>query len=58
MRIETLLRELLALEYTRVVNCEFDDQGLVVCVAPTWRKPRCSGCGHTCPSYDRARARR
>lgn len=58
MRIETLLRELLALEYTRVVNCEFDDQGLVVGVAPTWRKPRCSGCGHTCPSYDRARARR
>jgi transposase len=49
---------LLALEYTRVVNCEFDDEGLVIDVAPTWRKPRCSGCGHTCPSYDRARGRR
>ena len=56
--MNTLLRELLALEYTRVVNCEFDAEGLVIDVAPTWRKPRCSGCGHTCPSYDRARGRR
>jgi transposase len=53
VRIETLLRELLALEYTRVVNCEFDDQGLVVDVTPTWRNARCSGCSHDCPTYDR-----
>ena len=53
-----LLRQLLGLEYTRVVGVEFADDGLLVDVAPTWRTPRCSGCGHGCPGYDRQRGRR
>ena len=27
-------------------------------VAPTWRRPRCSECGHTGPGYDRDKGRR
>ncbi len=53
-----LLRELLGLEYTRVVDVTFVHDGLLVDVAPTWRRPRCSGCGHNCPGYDRQRDRR
>jgi hypothetical protein len=33
---------LLSLEATRVLNLHFDDIGLVVDVAPQWRRPRCS----------------
>lgn len=58
MRFKMLLRQLLGLEYTRVVSVEFVDDGLLVDVAPTWRRPRCSGCGHTCRGYDRQRGRR
>lgn len=58
MRFKMLLRQLLGLEYTRVVSVEFVDDGLLVDVAPTWRKPRCSGCGHSCRGYDRQRGRR
>ncbi|MGH8692161.1 MAG: ISL3 family transposase [Burkholderiales bacterium] len=58
MRIKMLLRQLLGLEHTRVVGCSFADDGLMLDVAPTWRKPRCSGCGHGCRGYDRQRGRR
>ena len=58
MRIANLLRQLVGLEYTRAINCEFTNDALVVDVAPTWRRPRCSGCGRTCPGYDRGRGRR
>jgi transposase len=58
VRLTTLLSDLLGLEYTRVRSCSFDAHGLVVDVAPTWRFPRCSGCGHTCRGYDRQRGRR
>lgn len=57
MRITTLLSDLLGLEYTRVRSCSFADDGLVADVAPTWRSPRCSGCGHNCPGYDRQQGR-
>ncbi|MBK7534775.1 MAG: ISL3 family transposase [Myxococcales bacterium] len=30
----------------------------MVDVSPTWRTPRCSGCGTNCPGYDRLRGRR
>lgn len=53
-----LLRQLLGLEYTRVVDVTFVHDGLLVDVAPTWRKPRCSSCGHTSPGYDRQGERR
>src|SRR6185436_19368401 len=49
VRIEKLLRTLLGLEGTRVLDVNFDEAGLVVDVAPTWRNPRCAGCGQPGP---------
>ncbi|HSK02570.1 MAG TPA: ISL3 family transposase [Kofleriaceae bacterium] len=39
-------------------DVHFDEAGVVVDVAPTWRKPRCSVCGRRCAGYDRDRGRR
>lgn len=58
MRDTKLLRDLLGLEGTRVLDVNFDEVGLVVDVAPTWRRPRCSECGRKCAGYDRDRDRR
>jgi transposase len=58
VRVTRLLRDLLGLEGTRVLDVNFDEAGLVVDVAPTWRRPRCSECGRKCPGYDRDRDRR
>jgi transposase len=58
VRITKLLRLLLGLEDTRVVDVGFDYAGLVIDVAPTWRNPRCSECGESGPGYDRIRDRR
>jgi transposase len=45
MRATTVLRVLLALQRTRVLGFEFDENGIVVDVAPTYRVPRCGECG-------------
>lgn len=58
MRVTTLLRSLLGLEGTRVLDVDFEQEGLVIDVAPTWRRGRCSECGEQCPGYDRERGRR
>ena len=58
MRVTTLLRSLLGLEGTRVLDVSFDEFGLVVDVAPTWRRGRCSECGDICAGYDRDHGRR
>jgi transposase len=58
VRLKRLLHQLLGLEYTRVTDCSLADDGLVIDVAPTWRKPRCSSCGYTCRGYDRAKDRK
>lgn len=58
MRIQKLLRTLLGLEGTRVLDVSFDDAGVVVDVAPTWKLPRCSGCGKVGSGYDCLRSRR
>jgi transposase len=58
VRVTRLLRDLLGLEGTRVLDVNFDEAGLVVNVAPTWRRPRCSECGRKCAGYDRDRDRR
>jgi transposase len=58
VRLKKLLRTLLGLEGTRVLDVNFDEAGVVVDVAPTWRKPRCSVCGRRCAGYDRDRGRR
>lgn len=52
MRTTTLLRSQLGLKDTRVVKVSFDELGLVVDVAPTWRRGRCSVCGAPSPGYD------
>ena len=57
MRITTLLSTLLGLEYTRVLGCSFEDDALLMDVAPTWRSPRCSGCGKNRPGYDQRERR-
>jgi Transposase and inactivated derivatives len=57
VRVTTLLRSLLGLEGTRVVDVTFNDDGLVAEVAPTWRRARCSECGDHCPGYDHVRGR-
>jgi transposase len=58
VRIQKLLRSLLGLEGTRVLDVSLSEEGLVVDVSPTWRRARCSECGRVCPGYDRSRGRR
>jgi len=58
VRITSLLRTLLGLEGTRVLDVNFDEFGLVIDVKPAWRRGRCSECGQSCPGYDRDRGRR
>lgn len=54
MRDTSLLRILLALPQTFVVGHEFDDEGVIVDVQPTFRLPRCSSCKRKIRSvYDR-----
>ena len=58
MRATSLIRSVLGLKHTRVTGCSFIAKGLVVDVAPSWRKPRCSGCGKPCRAcYDTYRER-
>lgn len=58
MRATSVLRVLLALKHTRVLGFEFDDDGLVVDVAPTWKLPRCATCKKVVHSGYDARERR
>jgi transposase len=60
VRLTRLLRELLGLKDTRVVDAHFDSgaDALVIEVKPTWRLPRCAGCGKRRSGYDTYRARR
>lgn len=56
MRATSVLRTLLALQHLRVIAFEFNDDGLIVDVAPSQRVARCSGCGRKCHSvHDRRR---
>lgn len=57
MRIKSLLRELLGLEDTRIVDATFDDEGLVIDVEPAWRRPRCQKCDRSCGTKDRQQGR-
>lgn len=53
MRATSVLRVLLALQQTRVLGFDFDEDGLIVDVAPTWQVARCGECKgkvHAC--YD------
>src|SRR5277367_3538357 len=44
VRATTLLTDILGMKHTRVEAVAFDEQGVVVDVAPTTTIPRCSGC--------------
>ena len=59
MRVTTLLGTILGLKQTRILGATFDDDGLVVDVAPTTRVPYCSSCGRRVPGvHDRYEGRR
>ena len=45
MRTTTLLARIIDIKCTRIVDAHFEEDGLRVDVAPTTRRPRCSGCG-------------
>jgi transposase len=52
MRATSLLRTLIALQDTIVTGFEFDEDGIVIDVRPTWQIGRCSECGCKGPKYD------
>src|SRR5690606_22013834 len=54
----SVLRVLLAIQHVRVLGCEFDDDGLVIDVAPSWTVPRCGGCQRKVRSVYDGRERR
>jgi transposase len=45
MRATKILSNILAMKHVRVRGCAFEDEGLVIDVAPTTRIARCGGCG-------------
>lgn len=53
MHVTSILKKLLGVThlYVRGVAMHRDDE-LAVEVRPTWRKPRCAGCGRGAPQYD------
>jgi len=57
VRATTLLKMLLAMKHVLVRGFEIELGALVLIVSPSWRKPRCSGCGVKRPGYDRLRPR-
>jgi len=58
MRDTRVVRILLALQSTRVLGLEFEEDGLVVDVAPTHKIPRCCDCGCKVHSVHDERQRR
>jgi transposase len=57
MRVATLLRNLLGLKHIRILGAEFDDNGLIIDVKPTWKVPRCGECGHKAHAHYDHRSR-
>ena len=57
MRFTTLLRRLLGIEQLRVLGAEFEEDTLVIDVAPAWHRGRCSCCGVKAPGHDRRERR-
>lgn len=57
MRASSLLTEVLQLKQTRIRGAFFDEEGLVVNVAPMTRVPRCASCGCKARHVYDARAR-
>src|SRR5690606_25934982 len=55
MRATSLLRILIALQDTIVTGFDFDDEGIIIDVRPSWRVGRCGDCTRKAPTYDRRR---
>ena len=58
MRITSLLKALLGIKHVVVQGVQVDRGALLIEVRPTWRIPRCSGCGRWRPGYDTQGTRR
>lgn len=58
MRVTTLLARIVGIKYTRVAAVQFEDDGLLLDVAPCTRQPRCSGCGRVVRAVYDGRERR
>jgi len=58
VRVTTLLARILGIKYTRVAAVQFEDDGLLLDVAPRTRHPRCSGCGRVVRAVYDSRERR
>jgi transposase len=59
MQLAKVLSNILGMKHIRVRGCEFEDEGLVIDVAPTTRIARCGGCGFRARRlYDQRRGRR
>jgi transposase len=52
VRVTKFARALIGIASLFVIDVRFESDLVVLAVAPTWRKPRCSGCGRICPGYD------
>ncbi len=57
MRATSLLRILLALQDTIVTGVEFDAEGVIVDVRPTWQRKRCGECHRKGSSHGAGRSR-
>lgn len=58
MQLTKVLSNILGMKHVRVSGCEFQNDGLVIDVAPTTQLIRCSGCGcRVRKVYDRRRDR-
>jgi len=58
VRVTTVVRRLIGVMSLLVRSVAFESDGLVLGVAPRWRRPRCGGCGRRAPGYDRSAPRR
>jgi transposase len=58
VRVTTLLARILGIKYTRVTAVQFEEDGLLLDVAPRTRLPRCSGCGRVVRAVYDSRERR
>lgn len=58
MRVTSLLKALLGIKQVVVDSVVAEDGAMVVAVRPSWRRPRCSGCGRRRSGYDQQPERR
>lgn len=55
VRITKFARVLIGIASLFVTGVYLEEVCVVLSVKPSWRRPRCSGCGKICPGYDHSR---